>query len=330
MKRRSGKILKITLVRHIQEDLDQCEVEFENMAVFAFYPYAELNVFAGKEVEYVLRKDMVEGSIALVISEITIVDAIHTVEASNSKVKLITDSKRVMSTFDSKAVVVGNFYLREKFIILSCEHRSSQRAKWVDFTCVDKNSKTFYLRMFSDDNPEYYCKKLVSADIHATKYGLQTERINSYDQPLETSPEVALSMRLAQEYIENDNELLEFTKKVDYLKKLSEVVDYEIGIPVVRIAVMLLNFEAADNYMSGYDKTTLIRGIILSQLHRLPSAHTYTDDVKAILFLRQSKVLGVDDALIALLTGMDDGSSTCRIYSAIKAYSDKMMEVRYE
>ena len=338
MTKHQGHLDDVIRVRSVYTDLDQCELKIGFDTYTAFYPYAELLELKGQDVTYVLRKDIVNGIETLVITEITQLAVVQTV-AENKGVKLCpVNESRGVCNFNAASAQVGQYYPKSVAMVTDYEHRTSSKAKWVELTCLDKKSKVFNLRIFDSavdaaeakNVYEPYIGKYIRADIKYTNYGFQSER-----QPelLSISTAVSPSVALAKAIVEGEMEQLpdvnELCTKLNYISKLEKIVFPEPGWALVRIATLLNLINSVDNVISGADITMMKKAAILSQLHALPSKHKYTDEVKTILFLRQSGTLGTDDLLLSLMMGINPENETEAVYKVIKETAENLIEVRY-
>ena len=338
MVKRRGTVDKVTLVRQIYKDLDQCELTIGFDTYTAFYPYSELEGFQGKEVSFVLRPDLVNGLEVLVITEITLMSVVNTVESVNNVKLCPLNDARGVCNFDSASAQVGNFYPGSIVMVTDFSFGSSKKAKWIDLTCIDKKSKVMYLRIFDAtidaEEAERTCAplvgKYVKADIQYTTYGFQTkEEIRPLDIPTTASPSVALAKAIVEAEMEKYPDVKALCETLQYISKLEVLVTPEPGWSLVKIATLLNIINNVDNLITGADIDLMKKAAILSQLHLLPTKYKYDDNVKTVLLLKRSAELGSNNKIISLLSSEYVEDETDATYKAIKRMADELNDIRY-
>ena len=337
MVRQTGTVDSVTLVRKIYTDLDQCEVRVGFDTYTAFYPFEELSALQGKDVSYVLRKDMVNGVEVLVITEITLLAVVNTVQSTeNVKLCPLNDARGVC-TFDAAAAQIGQYYPGSIVMVTDFAFGSSKKAKWVDLTCIDKKSKVMYLRVFdatldareTENVYSKYAGAYIKANIKYTNYGFQSEVPELMGIPTSISPSVALAKAIIEEEIQRDVDLKALCDKLQYVNKLEVLVTPEPGWSLVKIATRLNIINNIDNLISGADIKLMKKAAILSQLHLLPTKYKYTDDVKSVLLLKQSPTLGADNKLLNLVIGGPIEDETDATYKLVNEMAEKLNDIRY-
>lgn len=337
MVRHEGHVDKVSRVKKIYSDLDQCEVQIGFDTYTAFYPFSELQEMQGKDVTYILRRDIVDGKEALVITEITVHELVHTVQ-ENSGVKLCpVNEARGVCNFNSTTAQVGQFYPHSIVMVTGYKHHSSDKSKWVDLTCLDKKSKVMTLRVFdasvdaieADNIYREYIGKYMRADIKYTPYGFQCKDPELLNINTAISPSVALAKAIVLEELKAFPDIVELSDKLQYIDKLEKIIAPEPGWALVKIATLLNLINNVDNIVTGVDVALMKKAALLSQLHVIPSKHEYTDDVKTILYLRSSATLGVDDNLLPLMMQVSPMTETQAVYKTIRDTAETLNDIRY-
>lgn len=337
MVRHEGHVDKVSCVKKIYSDLDQCEVRIGFDTYTAFYPFSELQELQDKDVSYVLRKDIVDGKDALVITEITLLAVVQTVK-ENSGVKLCpVNESRGVCNFNAATAQVHSTYPHSIVMVTSFKHGSSSKSKWVDLACLDKKSKAINLRVFDStvDAQEAeaiykdYVGKYIRADIRYTPYGFQCDQPELLNISTAVSPSVALAKAIVMEEMKAFPDIVELDGKIQYISKLETLIAPEPGWALVRIATLLNLINNVDNIIVGADIDLMKKAALLSQLHAMPTKHEYTDEVKTILFLRNSAKLGTDDNLLQLMMGITPDTETAAVYDVIRNTAEGLNEVRY-
>ena len=337
MIRHEGHVDKVIRVAGIYADLDECQVQIGFDTYTAFYPYAELLQLQDQDVVYVLRKDIVHGVETLVITEITLLNVVNTVERTdNVKLCPINDNRGVCN-FDYAGVALGNFYPGSIVFVTGYKYNSSAKSKWVDLQCLDKHSKMCSIRIFNstvdkveaDNLYKDFINRYVKADIRCTAYGLQTAAVEIVPIDAVVSPSIAVAKAIVMEELKKHQDVQELSDKLDYFGKLERIVNPEPGWSIVKIATLLNVINSFDNIVSGLDMELLRKAALLSELKVLPTNHPYTDEVKTILMLRGVSALGSNDDLLILLGTNTKETELQAAYRIAVDTVNKLIDLRY-
>lgn len=338
MVKHEGHLDDVIRVRQIFSDLDECQLKIGFDTYTAFYPFSELAPMKGQDVNYVLRKDIVNGKETLVITEITELSLVHTVEA-NKGVKLCPlNEARGVCNFDSASSQVGQYYPGSIVMVTDFKYKQSNKAKWVDLTCLDKKSKAINLRIFDStlDAAEAEIRykdwlgKYIRANIKYTNFGFQSEEVPTLlNISTAVSPSVALAKAIVMDELKQFPDVEDLLRKVRYVEVLERTIAPEPGWALVEIATLLNLINNIDNITVGTDIGLMKKAALLSKLHVIPTKHKYTDEVKAMLMIRQSTTLGSDDRLLPLIMHTEPLTETEAVYKIIRETADSLNSVRY-
>ena len=248
----------------------------------------------------------------------------------------MNDSRGVCN-FNAATAQVGQFYPKSIVMVTGFKYGSSNKAKWVDLTCLDKKSKVLNLRVFdatvdaTEASNIYsdYIGKYIRADIKYTNYGFQSELPELLPLSTAISPSVALAKSIVLEEIKSFPAIVDFVEKTQYIDKLEKIIAPEPGWSLVRIATLLNLINNVDNLVSGIDVNLMKKAAILSQLFMLPTKHKYADDVKTVLLLRQLPELGTDDELLSIMMNTEESTETEAVYKVIRDTAERIIDVRY-
>lgn len=338
IERQEGRVESISIIKHLQDHLDLCTMVIGFDEIKIFYDANELMQFVGKDVEYTTRPDVVDGEPCLVICELALLSAIHTVESVDN-IKLVPEgSKRTMCNVRVKTLRFGEFYANCIALMSKYQLGSSPKAKWFDCTMIDQESKEFVVRLFAsnvetsnmDDILSSFLGKYVAFDMESTKYGLQTKEIIALPEMVEESPEVVVAREVIKNIIANDNGLRDYNYKYQYLDTMSSLIDGEPGYGLVRIASEIYMINAIDNISCDLDINAMKRAAICSRGYLLPHKTSWSRPM-----LNTNRAMGIpqlkeDRELMLMLDVLaeEDYSDTKQTYIKIKGMVNDIIEIR--
>ena len=280
---RTGVVSSITLIKEIEPGLHQCEVivdDFDSYTLFG--NYTEYLPFIGNSIEFSTRKDIVNGVVTEVINTVAEKSIVQSAEVSKDilssdnyfKSIIPNKSKTVeVVTFDSKSLKSGDIARSQIVLVFDVKNGKSNIAKWKDFKCLDKMSKSFNLRVFTnDDSIDEFCQEVIGkymlVDIKNTQYGLQVldgTEFSIYYQNIVVPPEVTLSVELLRSVMENDEDLINYEKKYNLIENLQNIIYFEIGYHLVEMAAEVIMINSICKIFEGYDRKTLIRAVFATR-----------------------------------------------------------------
>ena len=338
IERLQGHVEKVTFVRNIAPNLDQCEIQIDFDVLTIFYDANELVAFTNQDVYYTVRPDIVNGQQVQVICELALLSTIQTVSASEN-IKLIPEgTKRTVCNLDSKTIRFGEFYPNVVALMSKWVMGSSSKAKWYDCTCIDINSREFEVRLFNaeagspsmDDRMNSNCGRYVNFDLESTKYGYQTKEINPLPNAVEESPEVIVAKEIVQNTILADSGLAEYDRKYGFINHMSSVIDGEPGYGLVRIASELYMINAIENISVDLDIRAMRRAAICSRGYLLPHKAEWSRPMLNTNKVLQVGELKTDRELISITDVLtsEEASSTKQTYIKIRGLVDDIINIR--
>lgn len=338
IERLQGKVSNISVIQHLKDNLDLCEIQidFDNLKIF--YDANELMQFIGQDVEYTVRPDMVNGKLDNVICELAVLSTIQTV-ASTDNVKLIPEgNKRTMCNIESRAIRFGDFYPNCVALMSGFELGSSNKSKWFDCKMIDKVSKEFSVRLFATNVDYDRMVEVLSAlkggyvtfDLESTKYGYQTKEIIGLPNTVEESPEVVVAKEIIRNLIMSDSALQDYDRRYNVMENLAGLIDGEPGYVFVRMASELYMINAIDNISTDLDIRSMKRAVICSRGYLLPHKANWSRP-----FLNLNRAMSIpslkeDSELMFMMDVLseEESSETKLTYIKVKGLVNDIIDIR--
>lgn len=338
IERLQGTVTNVSVIQHLKDNLDLCELQIDFDTLKIFYDANELVQFLNKEVEYTVRPDMVNGQLDNVICELAVLSTIQTV-ASTENIKLIPEgNRRTMCNIEAKTIRFGDFYPNSVALMSGYELGSSPKAKWFDIKMIDKVSKEFTVRLFAS-NVDY--DRMVSIldglkggyvafDLESTKYGYQTKEIVGLPNTLEDSPEVVVAREIIKNLIASDEGLTEYDRRYGFTETINSVIDGEPGYMFVRMASELYMINAIENISTDLDVKAMKRAVICSRGYLLPHKANWSKP-----FLNVNRGMSIpglkeDSELMFILDALseEEPSDTKLTYIKVKGLVNDIIDIR--
>lgn len=339
-----GNITSITLGTEVGDDLYECTVVIDDFDSYLLYGGRdEYMSFIHKDVEFTLRRDVVNGIIREVIGTIAVKSVIQTVASDSldefETSSLIPNNNNTVSviTFDKNSLKADDVALAQIILVVEVKDGKSRVAKWKDFSCLDVNSQVFNLRLFTNnDNVDEFCKLVLGhyamVDIiNHKKYGFQVHKdFEVYEQEVMVPSEVVLArMRLAMTS-GKDEQLLSYLKKYNMIDSLKGLIYFEPGYHLVEMAAELMLINTVCSIFEGYDKKLLTRVVFTSRGYLLGSDTHLSNPIVNYHRIITSDLKN-DFELIKLLdfmSGVDEGDINKAVYLSIRRQVTSIMKER--
>lgn len=338
IERLQGRVENISIIRHLKDNLDLCEIQIDFDTLKIFYDANELMQFINKDVTYTVRPDVVDGVATEVICELAILTTIQTVSSSEN-VKLIPEgNRRTMCNVEAKNLRFGEFYSNCIALMSKFEFGSSGKAKWFDCTMVDAVSKEFIVRLFTSNTERMEMEAILSThlgrynvfDVKYTKFGLQTEEFVCLDDTVEESPEVVVAKEIVANLINSDTALSEYNKRYDFINNMSSLIDGEPGYGLVRIASELYMINAIDSISTDLDIKAMKRAVVCSRGYLLPHKTAWSRPMLNVNKCMSIGELKSDKELMLILDVLseEEASSTKQTYIKIRGLVNDIIKIR--
>lgn len=269
------------------EDLDFCEVTIDNFDTYhCFGNYTELLTFVGKKVKFGVRLDIVNGIRCNVMTDVCEirkpevqvsmtdiptdgVDDVKSIIPADSKLSSVID-------FDSKSLKQGDAEKSRTVYVYDVREGVSNISRWKDIKCLDCNSVSFNLRLFSkDSNLDAVCEKMIGkyilVDIKNTQYGLQVVDGSPIyiqnDIKVEIPNEVNVVSMSLRRISDMDDELKEFENKYDMINRLRNIVYFEPGYNLIEMFIEIRLISTICKIFGSYNRKLLYRAVFASRAY---------------------------------------------------------------
>lgn len=340
-----GTVESLTLIKHIKEGLDFCDIVIDGIPYKIFGSHNENMQFINKRVLFETRPDMYDGKVIEVVANVVEKSVIQTV-AEETGTKLIPNESNVRPVCNHAldSIQPGD-RLRDVIVYLSnVTVDSSPRAKWYDLSVVDAKSKVYSVRYFSRKqaqgvNEEQTLQAWVGGYIvlnmlALTKYGLQVEgseelpAIKVYHVDVLMPPEVEVAINIINGAVREDMQLLSYMNKYNYIDKLKTVIDIEPGFHLVRVATELMIIKMISNVTNIYPEQTLVRAAICARGYLIDRKNDYSKVVLNVNRIARTDLIK-DTALIDCVDVMSEHTSPVkRIYIEIAKFANFIVDER--
>lgn len=285
----SGKVNTVELIEHIQDHLDYCNIEIDMVLYKVFYDYGDLLNFSGKTVLYDTMYDVYKGNTITRIANLAEKKVIQTLDKV-SDIKLIPSNatSRVVCNFDAETIRYGDRIPGSIGFLAGCEFKDSGKGIWYELEIVDMNAKRIFAKIFLQRNRdntsisatiEGLVGNYIKFTLMSSTYGFQTDELELYPVDVVEPPEVIVAEEQIRQCIEQDEALMSYCRKYDFISFLKDVIDGEKGYHLVRIASEIALINSITNISELYSRNVLIRAAIASRGYLLPAKDVYSRPV---------------------------------------------------
>lgn len=340
----TSTLLEVTLVKHISipDKLDQCEVTMSDLSTYTVFDnFNELNKYLGKRINYTTRKDVVNGVVTDVLNNFTVVSVVQVSSEDDrfDDIPLMSGSGNIVSicNFEASTFKRDDFVRGAIVFVSEYSMGKSSKARWVDFTCLDKHSIAFNLRLFSnietaEEIAQNFIGRYVVVDIKHTSYGLQVDGdMCLCEQEVIVSPEVTRSKTLLQRIVDKDEELKGYVDKYNMLDFLEHLIYFEPGYQLVVMYSEVILINSLCKIFNLYNKKLLYRSVFASRGYLVSSSINISHPLVNYHRIITSTLKG-DTDLINLLdinNGIDSADYNKNAYLAIKKFVNFIVKGRY-
>ena len=316
--------LSVTKTGSVQ-DTDILKVRLQNeeeeLEVFWFYDYADALKYVGESVVANFRKEMIDGNIVDVINTFTVPTQINTLDKVNN-IKLYTDAEDNFATISFNDVAVDDEIPNAIVYCISQEIKSSQKATWLSLSIRDKLFHVATLRLFNYDRAfDYTGRYIYVTPLQKTIYGFQSEMIKEVDGEVPKNPEITIAEDYVLNFFQDRLYVIQNMSNCKLFEHLSEIVDYEKGYKIVRIATELSITEDLCNLTNTLDIKSIQEAIIADALQYTQPNSILSPVVKACLIA--SKCEWHDKKMVVRIIDISaDPPVEREVYNKIKSYAD--------
>lgn len=335
---RYGNVQTVTKLKDLESDFHYCEVQIDMDVYYAFYNYNDLLEMVGKRVEYDTRVDIVDGNRVKVIATLIDKQIIPTIKGNYfNKLFPKNDKFRPVCNTKLRELKYGDIAYGGTYFLSGYKEGASAKAKWLDFSVIDAESKVSSIRIFistlGEDSKEVkilkgMVGKYINCDVTYTQWGFQTGEVVVNTTEVIEPAEVSISLKNIMQTIEMDEELIAFLKGNSLLGRLKGIIHYEVGYHLVEMAMELYMVDLLDNISTDYNIKLLTRAVVCSRAYLIPSKANYSEDILNVVNILKSNLSSDKDLILLLDSNSKEDFPEKRIYKSIKSFVRKVIEER--
>ena len=314
----STDVLKVSLVS------EESAVE-----AFWFYDYADAIKYVDCDVIVEFRKEMYHGDLVDVINTFTIPTQINTLDKTDN-IKLYSNAEDNFATISFNDIEIDDELPNAIVYCISQEVKSSQKATWLSLLVRDKMFHVATLRLFAYDRDyDYTGHYIYVTPLVKTQYGLQTEQIKEVDGDVPENPEITIAKDYILNFFSGKLHVLQNMSNCKLFENLENIVDYEKGYKIVRIATELALTENLVNITNSIDIEAIQEAIIADALADTQQNSILSHTVKACLIA--SKCTWCDKKKVIQIIDISEEPPVERdIYASVKKYADLVIKSKKE
>ena len=325
-------VKEITKVKEISgTDLLKVKVEEETGAItesYWFYNYADAITYLDKKVIVDYRSEMIDGVVVQAINTFTVPVAINTL-SKDTNIKLYSDAEDNFATVSFRDLADGEVVPNCIVYCVKQELKSSPKASWLEFIIRDRFMHVATLRLFDYDNTngDMTGSYIVTA-LEKSKYGFQTDYVGKANGEVRVNPEITIAKEYIFNYFANDPEALSVIEKFKLMEHFDQLVDYETGYGVVRLATELSLAEQLCNITDAVNITAIKQALLCSHLCITQPNSILSDTVRNCMLIVKTNF--PDKKLICQLLDLptENDPKEREVFEKIKELSDTLMKVR--
>lgn len=252
------KCTDIVLLEHSDSVGDVLNVTINNdTTALWFYNYADALKYVGQNVIVEFRKDIYKGELKQFIATFTLPTVVTTLDKKDG-FKLYVDQIDNQASISFSEIADGETAYNCTVLCTAQEFKSSNNSVWMQLTIRDCTMHTATLRLFHPENTDaQFAGKYILTELSRSKYGFKTEKIVPINKEMLSNPEVEIARQYILNYFANDAVAYPYINKTCILDFLSDVVDYEQGYGLMRLAMELAMVESMENITKDVDLTTI-------------------------------------------------------------------------
>lgn len=292
-----------------------------------FYNYADAVQFLNQDVIVEFRKDIYNGELQDFIKTFVVPTAVTTL-SKDTNIKLYVDQVDNNSNISFSDIADGETAQGCIVFCTSCEFKSSPNAVWQELVIRDKSMHTAKLRVFDYSNKAAeFAGRYIMTELSRSKYGFRSEMITPANGAVAVNPEIAIAESFIRNYFCDDKCAMDYISKTQIIDRLKDVVDYEKGYALMRMAMELSMVDSMSNITKDVDLKSIGQAILCSYGHYTRTS-VLSDSVNnvtlALSFVFENKAL-----VVSLLDeALTDQSNEYHVMKSIKSAVATILEVR--
>lgn len=247
---------------------DVLKVIIDNeISAYWFFNYADSLAYVGKEVIVDYRKDVYNGELVDFINTFIIPNTVHTLDKEDN-IKLYIDQEDNFSNISFSDIADSETRGGCIVFCTAQEFKSSTKAVWMECIIRDRSMHTAVLRLFDYENASAdFAGKYIVTELTRSKYGFTTDFIGPVDGKCPPNPEIELGKKFILNYFKDDAVSLDYINKTNVLEFLEELVDYEKGYGLMRLAMELAMVDSMGNITKDVDLSAIGRALLAKRGH---------------------------------------------------------------
>lgn len=315
------------------EGMDVLLVRFDDgTEAHWFYNEALALEYVNQSVIVSFRNDMYKGNVVRTINTFTMPSKVNVVERRDN-IKLFSDQEDNLSNLSFNDLKNGETKTGCLFYCISYQSKTSEKAVWVEMKIRDRSLRVATLRVFDSDGATTdltgsYCM----AALTKSEYGFQTKKVVAANGTCPRNVEIDIAKSYLETYFTGDTPAIAFIEAMDLFHKMEDVVDYERGYGLVRMAMELSMCEQMYNITNSLDIKLMEYAILASRAHYCTNMQ-FSDDVANIIMTIRCKWPDVTRLVAMLDPGEverrpDEYAVLCRVRDTVSTILEKKKEYK--
>lgn len=324
------QITNVTLMEHLQGELDLCRLEFDGGADSAYIVWNHTNLleYVGGQAVVTFRQDFYKGTIAKFVNTLAKVGVIKTLEREDN-IKLYSPVADNHSTVCFKDIKEGQTIQRVTVYVVRADQDSSSRATWANFLVMDKERKIAVLRLFNPSTEDFnYRGRYILCDIRRNKYGLSTDTVTTIDTSFALSPEVTIAEKYVMDAFAGDSETLGVIQQSNFISFCKSYVAEEPGFDIVRLAIELDICNEMANLVQDTNFDFVRKALLYSHFTVLNSESVYKPEIVGFATISKFRFQDRKTVLNLLHSDTEELKNERAAYNAIKGLADNAVKIK--
>lgn len=307
-------------------DLLQVTIDNNTTALW-FYELENAMDYVGKEVIVEYRNDILDGQLHQFIKTFVRPETIITLDKKDN-FKLFLDQEDNNSTISFNDAQLGDTLYGAIVFCSKQEFRSSSKSVWLELTVRDKNMKVTTLRLFNYDNTSVnYEGKYILCDMERNAYGFQTRQVIEAGGSVEVNKEVEIAKQYIENYFIGNEVACKFITETCLLELMKDIVDYEKGYAIVRLATELALCDSLHNISKDVSIDAVAEAILCSYAY-MTRESVLSKDINNIIVSNRYMFKHRRIVLMCLDTHNANKPKEATVFEKIKEMAGCILQIR--
>ena len=291
------------------------------------YPYADAIQFLDQEVIVDYFQNIYDGQPRQFVKNFVVPRKLNVIEQQET-LKLFTYDIDNQSNVNFSDIDPGATQNAAIVYCIAQQIKSSTNAIWLELTIRDRSRKVAVTRIFDFDksNVDFEGNYLIMDLSHKQNYGFNTTQAAVYPGEFSENPEITVAKQFIQRLFAQDANASAYLGKTLLLDRLNDVVDYERGYAVVRLAQELCLCDQLHNMTYDVDVDSIMYAILCSYGHHITS-NGFSDNMNDTLLAAKFQWPNAQLVIHLLDPGFGDRLNERTIYDNIKATVDNILYI---